>query len=169
MDRIKKKRAYSFTEKVRRGSPFEKEVYDTLIKACKFDVERHKKTEYHSLVDGARLTVDGYILPCNRWEKGLVYEVKYQSTRGSANRKFPHEVLNAQKGNYPAPLLFIIDGDFFTDFPEGINTIKWLKEQVDCQFIIGVLNKKEFIIWCDTYKGTKEGLLKLRGEQIIYF
>lgn len=144
---------YSFSEDVTRGSALEHLVACMFRTICGFEVTEQYCTGTCSTIDGARIRVDGYIAPCESWPKGLLYECKGQDVGGSAHKRLPYHIIDAQSGVYPAPLLFIIDGAFFANSKTGQKTFEWMKGRVDGEIIVGVLNTSEFVTWCQRNKG----------------
>jgi hypothetical protein len=148
------KTTYSFSEDVPRGSALEHMVACMFRTICGFKVTEQYRTGTHSLIDGCRITVDGFIHPCEQWPEGLMYECKSQDVSGSAHKRMPTHIVDAREGMYPAPLLFIIDGAFFAKQKPGQHIFKWMKEQVDGKRIVGVMNTSEFVTWCQREKGS---------------
>lgn len=146
-------KTYTFSEDTVRGSAMEHLVACMFRSICGFQVIEQYRTGTHSSIDGAKITVDGYVPPCEPWPNGLCYECKGQDVSGSAHKKLPYHVVDAREGLYPAPLLFIIDGTFFSKMEPGIKTFKWMKRQVDGERIVGVMNTTEFVSWCQRYQG----------------
>lgn len=144
---------YTFNEEVVRGSALPHLVGCLFRQICGFQVIEQYRTGTRSIIDGAKIVVDGYIEPCKAYPKGLMYEVKQQDVSGSAHKRIPYHVIDALQGAYPSPLLFIVDGDFFAKHKAGISTIEWLKGQIDGDYIMGVLNAQEFVTWCQRNKG----------------
>jgi len=120
---------------------------------CGFEVTEQYRTGTRSSIDGAKITVDGYVYPSATWPSGLCYESKWQDVSGSAHKKLPYYLIDAAAGLYPAPLLFIIDGAFFCKMDAGKKAFSWMKSQVDGEKIVGVMNTSEFVTWCQRHGG----------------
>lgn len=58
----------------------------------------------------------------NVWPDGLVIQCKWQASSGSVEEKYPFEVLNIQKDDYPT--IIVLDGGGYSKGAEG-----WLKGQ----------------------------------------
>ncbi len=56
------------------------------------------------------------------WKDGLVIQCKWQASSGSVEEKYPFEVLNIQKDEYPT--IIVLDGGGYSKGAEG-----WLKGQ----------------------------------------
>lgn len=138
---------YTFTERVKRGSALENIAESLLTNVCGFDVIPQYKTGTYSSIDGCRIKADGYVTSNEKWPDGMLYECKSQDVGGSAYKKLPTYVIDAQHGVYPAPLIMIVDGDFFANQKPGIAMMQWLKSQVDGKYLVGVMNSQEFITW----------------------
>ena len=147
------KKTYSFCESSPRGSALEHMAACMFRQVCGFTVTEQYRTGTKSTIDGARITVDGFVHPCEPWPDGLCYECKAQDVSGSAHKRLAYHIEDAQQGVYPAPLLFIIDGAFFAKDPTGQRTIQWMKSKVDGQVIVAVINTSEFVTWCQRYQG----------------
>jgi len=146
-------KTYSFSEPNKRGSGLEHMVSCMLRTMCDFEVIAPYRTGTRSTIDGCLISVDGYILPCESHPNGLMYECKWQDSSGSAHKRLPFHIIDAQAGVYASPLLFIIDGEFFASNPAGINTVEFMKKNVDGKRILGVMSSQEFITWCQRAKG----------------
>lgn len=144
---------YTFTEEVTRGSAMEHLVACMFRSICGFSVIEQYRTGTRSSIDGAKITVDGFVQPCEAWPEGLLYECKGQDVSGSAHKRLPYHIMDARAGVYPAPLLFIIDGAFFVNHKTGQNIFQWMKDQVDGERIVAVMNTSELVTWCQRNKG----------------
>jgi hypothetical protein len=92
---------------------------------------------------GKRIRVDVLVEPCVRIPDGLIIEVKWQGSLGSAEEKLPFLVINI-KQCYPYPTIVVIDGDGFSS-----GSIEWIRDQVDGSKLLAVFSSKEFITWCN--------------------
>jgi len=72
---------------------------------------------------------------------GLVIEVKYQDQSGSADRKFPYDVMNIRSGGYQHPVLFVAYGGGFC-----AGSLEWLRDEVRGD-LIAVFSFEEFLLW----------------------
>ena len=153
-------KTYNFEEKIKRGKAIKDIVSFALKQFCEFPIEENYNTGKYSEIDGCKMTANGYVKPCKAWRKGLLYICHSQEVSGTAYRKIPYFVLNAKERVYPAPLLFIIGGDFYTKSAPGLMMFDWLKSNVDRETIVGVLSRDEFISWCERYTGSYDGLLQ---------
>ncbi|MFN7716129.1 MAG: PD-(D/E)XK nuclease superfamily protein [Pseudanabaenaceae cyanobacterium] len=73
----------------------------------------------------------------------LVIECKWQASSGSTDEKFPYMVANI-KERFSTRTIIVIDGDGARK-----GGIKWLKNQVDQKYLIGVFSLSEFTKWAN--------------------
>lgn len=93
--------------------------------------------------DGSRIRADFYVLPIPTFPDGLVIESKWQGSRGSVSNKFIGLVMDIRE-YYPCPALIVEAGGGAPD-----SARRWLREQVDGEKLIGVLNQEEFTQWAN--------------------
>lgn len=101
-----------------------------------YEFERHCKI--CKSVYGHAIRVDFFITNIPAYPHGLVIECKWQDVAGSVDEKFPYLVLNI-KERFPCPAIIVVDGRGQRD-----GAITWLKNQVDGDKLISVLDISEF-------------------------
>jgi hypothetical protein len=147
-------KTYTFSEDCVRGSAMNHMVACMFRSICGFEVIEQYRTGTRSSIDGTKITVDGYISPCGVWPKGLCYECKSQNVGGTAHKRLPYYLVDVKAKLYPAPLLFIVDGEFYAKFNAGKKAFQWMKGQVDGEHVFDVMNYSEFVSWCQRSKGS---------------
>ncbi len=88
-------------------------------------------------VYGRRSRLDFALSATERWPKGLAIEVKWQTSGGSVDQKFPYVVMSAAES--PVPLVVVADGG-----GASAEAIAWLRKQAGSNNIVAVCTLGEF-------------------------
>lgn len=89
---------------------------------------------------GKQRFVDFILYHPRRWPDCLVLQCKWQTSSGSADEKYPFEVLSIQMGAFPT--IIVLDGGGYS---EGSAT--WLRQQAGKTRLIDVLSLAELNRW----------------------
>jgi hypothetical protein len=112
-----------------------------------FEATEQYRTGTRRVVGNEKIVADCYVHPTADYPQGLIIECKGQDSCGTAHQKLPGLVLDVLGGRYPAPVILLIDGFFYSANPVGISAVKWCRSQVDGQRLKAVMNSQEFLTW----------------------
>lgn len=100
--------------------------------------------QYHigAGIYGTPLRVDFYLPAAPRHPDGLIIEVKWQDSSGSAEEKLPYLWMNIEH-HFPCPAVVVIDGPGFRP-----GAVEWMRSRVGGN-LAAVYNLQEFVSWCN--------------------